>query len=511
GKDPKWNRCPICFDSVNESHLKCVRWDSPSSTPSYQEFETPAAASSSASGSSSTTLKMRLVERPHITTMALPRSHFWPSDLLPPHQAPFHFLPDVQTFAKFMLATPAYLISNLSLELEQLEQEKRLLTGPFPDDVGLNYVLAAEEKVRQQMGKAAALEDASPGLARGIENARKLMEDMEKTHEIREKAKAKAAAQRKDDDSAAVSETPSEMLALQSSGGLNASSSAPTPTPRGPKPRKNVNPAPPPSASSYFFYQAANGAPLFLHPLDSRILLSHFKSYSDLPDEIEFPTTTVSYIASTINDEVRKRYKYLSHLPEAADVVFVETGWELEGIVGAEGLKPFEGALKLRHGKRKEKERKEERARVRAEERERDEQLREMSTWIGGGYARSTSPARMEREESPSPPPPPLPSSRSSQSQAPTPQPTGVWGNRSFASAIRAPAASSAPQQQRQRNNNREPEADDEWEHAIDEAWRELEMSSLGKEKGGAGRGKKKGGGKKLVILSSSGSGRGRY
>ncbi|KAG8893576.1 hypothetical protein FRC01_013499, partial [Tulasnella sp. 417] len=426
--------------------------------------------------------------------MALPRSHFWPSDLLPPHQAPFHFLPDVQTFAKFMLATPAYLISNLSLELEQLEQEKRLLTGPFPDEVGLNYVLAAEEKVRQQMGKAAGLEDASPSLAKGIENARKLMEDMEKTHEIREKAKVKAAAQRKDDDSAAVSETPSEMLAVQSSGGVNASSSTPTPTPRGPKPRKNVNPAPPPSASSYFFYQAANGAPLFLHPLDSRILLSHFKSYSDLPDEIEFPTTTVSYIASTINDEVRKRYKYLSHLPEAADVVFVETGWELEGIVGAEGLKPFEGALKSRHGKRKEKERKEERAKVRAEERERDEQLREMSTWIGGGYARSTSPARMQREESPSPPPPPLPSSRSSQSQAPTPQPTGVWGNRSFASAIRAPAASSAPQLQRQRNNNREEEADEEWEHAIDEAWRELEMSSLGKEKGGAGRGKKKGG-----------------
>lgn len=462
---------------------------------------------------------MRLIERPHITTMALPRSHFWPSDLLPPHQAPFHFLPEVQTFAKFMLATPAYMISNLSLELEQLEQEKRLLSGPFQDDIGLNYVLAAEEKVRQQMAKAAALEDASPGLARAIDNARKLMEDMERLHEIREKAKA-AAIQKKDDEAAAPSETPSELLAVQASGGFNASSSTPTPTPtpRGPKPRKNVNPAPPPSASSYFFYQAANGAPVFLHPLDSRILLSHFKSYSDLPDEIEFPTTTVSYTASTINDEVRKRYKYLSHLPEAADVVFVETGWELEGIVGAEGLKQFEGALKLRYGKRKEKERKEERARVRAEERERDSQLREMSRWVGPGYARSASPPRMEheeREESPSPPPPPLPSSRSSQSQAQTPQPaTGVWGNRSFASAIRSPAASSggaqgSRQQQRQRgNNNREEEADEEWEQAIDEAWRELENEKGG----GRGGGKRKGGGgKKLVILSSGGSGRGRY
>jgi hypothetical protein len=52
------------------------------------------------------TLRMRLMQRPQITTLALPRSHTWPSDLLPPHQAPFHFLPDVYTYAKFMLATP---------------------------------------------------------------------------------------------------------------------------------------------------------------------------------------------------------------------------------------------------------------------------------------------------------------------------------------------------------------------------------------------------------------------
>ncbi|KAG8985292.1 hypothetical protein FRB90_004830, partial [Tulasnella sp. 427] len=254
GKDPKWNRCPICFDSVTESHLKCVRWDSPSPTstaPSdYQDYETPPTASSS-SKSAPATLKMRLIERPHITTMALPRSPFWPSDLLPPHQAPFHFLPSVQTFAKFMLATPTYLIANLSSELEQLEREKALLSGPYHDQVGLNYVLAAEEKVRHQMAKAAALEEVSPWLSRAIDGARKGMEEMERKVAVREMAKVNA--QRKEEEQV-VSETPSEMLALQSSSMSTKPTTTtavrppppPPPTTRGPKSRKNVNPAPPP-------------------------------------------------------------------------------------------------------------------------------------------------------------------------------------------------------------------------------------------------------------------------
>ncbi|KAG8893008.1 hypothetical protein FRB99_002300 [Tulasnella sp. 403] len=476
GSTPKWNRCPICFDSVNESHLKCVRWGAPLS------------AAENPSGVPGSIVKMRLMERPHITTMALPRSATWPSDLIPPHQAPFHFLPDVGTFAKFMLATPEYLVENLTQELDQLEQESKVLET-FQDELGLSFVRAAKEKVAHQIEKASALE--STALSAAIRNARKVMSEQEKKIAEREERRS---SRRADVDN--PGEVPDALLALQSAGASSSSialrpSSNPT---RGPKARKNVNPTPPPS--SYFYYQAANGAPLFLHPLDTRILLGHFESFADLPDVIEFTTTETSYVTSTINDEVRKRYKYLSHLPEGADVVFLEAGFDLGAIVGADGLKPFEGALKLRQGKKREKERKEERARIKAEERERDAAFR--------AIASSARPLDRIGERSPSPSP--LPTSpqhhtvdqNSGDTNSNTP--TGAWGNRSFAATIRnAPTPRQQPRRPQNRERDRDRE-DEDWEMEIDAAWLELENAARSGRNGSGGRKKA---GKKLLVLSS--------
>ena len=62
----------------------------------------------------------------------------------------------------------------------------------------------------------------------------------------------------------------------------------------------------------------------------------------------------------TVNDDLRKRCKYLAHLPEGADVVFIEA--DLEGVVSSEGLKNFEGPLNMHTARRKEKGRKDDRA-----------------------------------------------------------------------------------------------------------------------------------------------------
>ncbi|KAG8995672.1 hypothetical protein FRB94_008868 [Tulasnella sp. JGI-2019a] len=498
GDNPKWNRCPICYDSVNESHLKCVRWETPPMTTDDLKFQ-----------QLPSTLKMRLMERPHISTLALPRSSTWPSDLIPPHQAPFHFLPDVSTFSKFMLATPDYLISNLIREREQLERERMLLQsgGAFHDDVGLNFVDAADQKVQNQIEKATALQ--TPALNAEIGKAIQMQKEWE--DQAAAWVTQQQPWQRDTETSNLVEDSPIDrpeaLLSLQSQG-FASSSSLPKPVPAPPraKARKNVNPPPPPSSSSYFFYQAANGAPIFLHPLDARIILGHFKSYADLPSEIEFPTTDASYGTSTINDEVRKRYKYLSYLPEGADVVFVEAGWDLEGIVGADGLKPFEGALKLRLGKRKEKDRKDEKARMRAEERERDAALQSMTTWV----APLSRPRVVERSPSPFP----LPSEAATARPAPVvPQPSstqnagGAWGNRSFATATQAPPPRATQQAARQGNGGHERERlegheeDIGWELELDAAWHEFESAGKGVRGGGNGGGKKKKA-KRMLVTS---------
>ncbi|TFK56790.1 hypothetical protein OE88DRAFT_1670263 [Heliocybe sulcata] len=487
--DKGWVRCPICFDSINEKQLKSVKWyDCP---PHIDEDLDQAPAESSSSGSNAdlsafptgrpgSTIRMRLMQRPQITTLALPRSSTWPSELLPPHQAPFHFLPDVYTYSKFMLATPAYLIQALTKDLDDLAIERRTLAG-MHDELSVTFVDAASEKVRLQIAKAAALE--TPMLQDAINKSYRDQSEID--------ARVSRAAQRKAEEQARgdtqdTAEVPLEFLATQSAGypvsprrapsvPLTTAKSSPAnvASGRNSRQRRNVNP-PPPSTQTYYFYQSASGLPIFLHPLDIKILFSHFHSYSSFPDMINVRVEAFS--EGSVNDDLRKRCKYLAHMPEGADVVFVEA--DLEGVVGTEGLRSFEGALKSRRARRKEKERKDDKAKVRAEERERERLISaglRNDDW--GGFAPAVVPSLidMDRAETPveevSIPEPPV-------QQSPV---SGAWGARSFASAAHAGGSGRpAPGPTTQRGGQRPTLVDDEdW----DAAWNDLESRSTGRKK----------------------------
>ena len=409
------------------------------------------------------------MQRPQITTLALPRSHSWPSDLLPPHQAPFHFLPDVFRFAKFMLATPAYLISDLSRDLEELATERRLLSS-MNDDLGISFLDGAEQKVKHQLAKVIALE--SPSLKDKIDKAFRDLRELEQRfvfHESRRTAEAVPQPP--------SSDVPEEFLALKSRGVVIAPESGDTPkssilqTRNTPKQRRNVNP-PPPSTSTYYYYQAASGLPIFLHPLDIKILLSYFHSYSSFPDTITIRIESLS--ESTVNDDLRKRCKYLGHIPEGADVVFTEA--DLEGVVGSEGLKNFEGALKTRTSRRKEKGRKDDRARARAEEREYGRRMN-----AGSDNVLSSTPFVPESPAEVHVPLPVVPV---------RPPILGAWGSRSFASALHSTPVNGP------RQPTPQPREVDEWD--VDEAWHELERNAGGRKKRGSRR---------LVVLGSGAAG----
>lgn len=476
----KWVRCPICFDSVNEKQLKSVKWfEGPVQTDDDSEHH---AESSSTVGDSTlvaapragTSMRMRLMQRPQITTLALPRSHTWPSDLIPPHQAPFHFLPDVYDYSKFMLATPAYLIADLTKDLDELDAERRILTG-MGDELGISFVDAAAQKLRQQMAKAAALETSL--LKESVEKAVRDQHAIEEGFAISTRRRKEAEYA-----SAQTSDVPEAFLATQSVGYNTpprpspihspiATRVNPTPPNRNPRQRRNLNP-PPPSTSTYYYYQAASGLPLFLHPLDIKILFSHFNSYASFPDTIIIRVEAFS--EGTVNDDLRKRCKYLAHMPEGADVVFVEA--DLEGVVGQEGLKNFEQALKMRRGRRKEKGRKDDKAKARAEEKER---TNVNHSWGGVGHIVVPPPPPLERDISPvqeiSPPPP---------SQAENAAPvSGAWGVRSFASALHSSTQGhpAVGQQRATRRGPRPEEGGDEWD--MDAAWHELEQRSGGRQK----------------------------
>ncbi|KAF8323777.1 hypothetical protein DL93DRAFT_2123539 [Clavulina sp. PMI_390] len=504
GNTPKWHRCPICFDSITASQLKSVRWarspsaSSPTPTPGQE-------------------IPMRLMQRPHITTLALPRSDTWQaesqagSDLLQPHEAPFHFLPDVEEFARFMLAVPEQLILDITSEIDDLDREERSLSA-MDDDLGVTFVSRAREKCLNALLKAQEMEqEASVRLQ--IERKRGLLRDVI----------ALSDARRRRETAALSSVTPSPILpatgtvvvAPSASPTLPIQQTAP-PASRNnrPKPR-NLNP-PPHSSSSYYFYQAASGSNVFLHPLDIRILLAHFGSYPSFPNDI---TVRVTYASeSTVDDDLRRRCKYLAHIPEGADVVFLEV--DLENVVGAETLKQFDNLLKVRRTRHKERSRKEDKARQRAEERERDIVLSSLAAPIAVTHI--SAPNDWQWESLPVPgqtSSSPLLEGISSTANAndmddsvPTPTPrvspttnTGVWGARSFASAAQSAASSPLSGRNGSAAAVMRPRLRDEDEWEIDQAWHELEEAQM---KVGGGRGKRGGRQKKLVLLGSGAGGR---
>ena len=462
----------MCFDSVSEKHLKAVKWlDEPSAVDEAEENTAENSSSVAAHEQDSfrpgARLRMRLMQRPQITTLALPRSATWPSDLMPPHQAPFHFLPDVCEFAKFMLATPAQLKVDLSRDLEEVASERCTLLS-LGDELALVFVGVAEEKLRHQVSKAAALE--SEPLKAAIEKAVTTQQKLE-----RDKLRRATSQPKEDETQDDQEEIPNAFLSLQ--GELHGASRFQG---RNPRQRRNVNP-PPPSTQTYYFYQAASGLPIFLHPLDIKILHSHFNSYPAFPNDII--VRVEAHSEGTVNDGLRKRCKYLGHLPEGADVVFLEA--DLEGVVGAEGLASFEGALKQRRARRKEKGRKDDKAKAKAEEREKEKFVQAL------GHNTFTPKVRLE-------PPvsladfPSRPEVSTAPSHSPdTPMSSGAWGNRSFASLLQSPASSNP--RPRQQQPLRPSETD---EYDFDVAWHELEQRS-------SRSGKRRN--QKMIILGSGG------
>ncbi len=422
----KWRRCPVCWDAVYARDLKAVRWWDPNEEakrwaphPHREPASSDPAVEHADAGlvARSDYLSMRLVERPQITTLALPQSDTWPGgeedDFLPPHSAPWHFQPDALPFAKFMLATPDLIEQSLNEDLSGLEAE-RIETEQMPggrDEASLIFIAAAKEKVLEQITKI-KVECDTPAVRSMIDRKQRQMKA--KAEEAEERRERLATLQQPSEQPAhaPVQQIPVPPAALQSEDEGEASAAEPSApehstdehedsgvadflahrsqlqggqTPRAdvqnqatprrdPKPRRNLNP-PSPSSSSYFYYQAASGQNIFLHPLDIKVLHSRFGTYASFPRTIHVRVSGAD--EGSMNEDLRRRCKYLTHIPTAADVVFIEVDWEAVNAEGPEGkllqmsgqvLRPYLGAMRQRKNKRRDKGRREDRAKLKADE-----------------------------------------------------------------------------------------------------------------------------------------------
>lgn len=112
------------------------------------------------------------------------------------------------------------------------------------------------------------------------------------------------------------------------------------------------------------FYFYTSPPHLYLSPLDIRILKTHFGSFSAFPSTL-LPRVEHISTGHAVDDAVRKRAKYLGHLPQGCLIGFLECDWT--DIVPGEVLESFAEEIERRRRRNSEKAAQEERERQRAE------------------------------------------------------------------------------------------------------------------------------------------------
>jgi hypothetical protein len=115
---------------------------------------------------------------------------------------------------------------------------------------------------------------------------------------------------------------------------------------------------------NFYFYSSLPH--LYLSPLDIRILKTKYGSFSAFPSTL-LPRVERISTGHVVDDALRKRAKYLGHLPRGCLISFLECDWA--DIVPPEILSTFSEEIERRRGRDREKATQEERERIQAERR----------------------------------------------------------------------------------------------------------------------------------------------
>eukprot|EP00871_Galdieria_phlegrea_P004329 jgi/Galph1/4898/GphlegSOOS_G3592.1 len=101
-----------------------------------------------------------------------------------------------------------------------------------------------------------------------------------------------------------------------------------------------------------FLFQAESGQDVYLHPINVKCLLSYYEHLCFAPHLISGRVVELEHLNMT--EELRKRFRFLSHLPVGCEFCFIEL--DLSEVLPAEILAKFSKVLKQRMKDRKQRE-----------------------------------------------------------------------------------------------------------------------------------------------------------
>ena len=338
-KRARWKKCPICWDRIYITETRPVRW--------YvgQESEPPREGQD---------VVLRLVRRRPGQTLAMPRESA--ETVAKGEDIPWYFAAEVMDYARVMKGSEQYMIEQYDEALEAIEMQQREDELMFGEDTqwtgrAIRTLKEAKEKVKgigkppEKPQKPEQKPDRAPIQFNETDDG---VPDMY----LQKHAEQHPVNQAADSGSA---------------DGYDHTNTSNDPTPRTlqeMRHRQTEKPQP----AEYFFYQAL--LHYYLSPLDIRILKAAFGSYTAFPSSI-LPRVERVSSGHVVDDELRKRMKYLAHLPHGCEVGFLECDWT--DLVSPHILEQFKPMLDRRRKRHDEKDAREEKERVRIEKMEEKE------------------------------------------------------------------------------------------------------------------------------------------
>ncbi|KAJ1675024.1 hypothetical protein EV182_002085 [Spiromyces aspiralis] len=306
----KWHKCPVCMESINSNEFRPVRlWQI------HNLAKEAASHPASGEGSRGNTthppkvISMRLIKRSQSGLATMPRGdRFWDnypqgdtalaecsgySRLLPTtaHEDSF-------VYSRFVIASPGYMTHEYRRELRELHEDLDV-NQPGSDDV--IHVQSAINEISVQID---------------------ITKHLEATQQRQTSDRAVDPAR----DQAKGQETRSD---TESGGdGLSADGTA----------TEDFD------DDYFYFYQPDDGQHIYLQPLDFRVLKENYGSYARMPNEISVKVQHLT--ESTMNEQVRKRFRYLNHIPYRCDITFIEI--DIKAVVSPETYAKYSESIEKR-------------------------------------------------------------------------------------------------------------------------------------------------------------------
>ena len=338
-KKARWKRCPICEDSIYISETRSVRWFEGQEAPLLQEGGD---------------VLLKLVMREPGKALALPRESV--SARHNHEDIPWYNVADMMDYSRFLKGGEDYMARQYDNEINELEKREKEDELMFGDDS--TWSRRAISSVKDAKSKLEGLPNPPEYPPTNQQTATQLSNRNSRYRTFSDPAGPLTDSRAPADQSQTLPEAIAS-LQLQSTPFKGRSTIA----------QYRSGPQRPPNLPFFFYHTLPN---FYLSPLDIRLLKAAYGDFSDFPSTL-LPRVEHISTGHVVDDDLRKRAKYMAHLPYGAEVSFLECDWT--DVLPERILDQHHEEIERRRKRNHDKEAREERERIRAEKMEDDIRL----------------------------------------------------------------------------------------------------------------------------------------